>query len=361
MVENKKIYVISFLDRVAPKNKLQIDVIRKLGYSSVFYVNSHTEFAEIYFQNPERCFVLASGFFSRLRQVFNFFRKNRRSIHHVEIYPGGRFSFIYMLLANFFNLAAICVERGDLLYFKKGGYDFVTRFSMWVCYKRARIVWYRELYMESILKLMKIKRLFFIHNAVEIRKNKYKGTQLLPFRRKKIDFLWVNRLIPERMSGWFVDILNTHQFHNTQNILAGVLKQTLYNDVQDYVIAKKPANLRLLDFVSDPFELYKEAKFFVLPAKVIFANNALLEAMSAGVVPVIVNSPGGELIVSDGINGIVSGFSQEEFERAMAKAINMSEADYQSMSEAAMNHIRTHFSSDTYQKKLEELYKQIEN
>jgi glycosyltransferase involved in cell wall biosynthesis len=232
---------------------------------------------------------------------------------------------------------------------------------MWVCYKRARIVWYRELYMESILKLMKIKRLFFIHNAVEIRKNKYKGTQLLPFRRKKIDFLWVNRLIPERMSGWFVDILNTHQFHNTQNILAGVLKQTLYNDVQDYVIAKKPANLRLLDFVSDPFELYKEAKFFVLPAKVIFANNALLEAMSAGVVPVIVNSPGGELIVSDGINGIVSGFSQEEFERAMAKAINMSEADYQSMSEAAMNHIRTHFSSDTYQKKLEELYKQIEN
>jgi glycosyltransferase involved in cell wall biosynthesis len=214
--------------------------------------------------------------------------------------------------------------------------------------------------MESILKRMNIKRLFFIHNAVETRIKKNTGNQPLPIGRKKIDFLWVNRLIPERMSGWFVDILKTSHFRHTQNIMAGVMKETLYNEVQDYVIANKPPNLRLLDFVSDPSELYKEAKFFVLPAKVVFANNALLEAMSAGVVPVIVNSPGSELIVKDGINGIVAGFSNEEFQTAMLKAINMSEADYKLMSEAAIAHIRNVFSSDIYKKKLRELYSQIE-
>ncbi|MGB4400107.1 MAG: glycosyltransferase, partial [Daejeonella sp.] len=310
---------------------------------------SYTEYAEQYFTGTDRYFVLATGLFPRLKQVFSFLRQNRHAIHHVEIYPGGRFSFIYMLLVNFFNIATICVERGDLLYFKRGGYDLITRFSMWICYKRARIVWYRELYMEEILQRLKIKRMVFIHNAVEIKQKEYNGVNSLPFQKKRIDFLWVNRLIPERKSDWFVDILNTDRFRNTQNILAGVLKQTLYNTEQDYVIKNKPANLRLLDFVSDPWELYKESKFFVLPSSVVFANNALLEAMSVGVVPVIVNSTGYELIVQDGINGLVSDYSRQGFEDVMVRAKNMDETDYARMSEAAMNHIKTSFSSETYQ------------
>jgi len=359
MAGDKKIYVVSFLDRVAPKNKLQIEVIRRLGYSPVFYVNTYNEFAEQYFQGTDKYVLLAKGFLPRFRQVFSFLRKNHQTVHHVEIYPGGRFSFIYMLLANLFNIAAICVERGDLLYFRRGGYDLVTRFSMWICYKRARVVWYRELYMEEMLKQLGIKRLFFIHNAVEIKKKKYNATNL-HFEKRRIDFLWVNRLIPERMSAWFVDILNTERFQETQNILAGVLNRTLYREEQDYVIANKPVNLRLLDFVSDPWELYKEAKFFVLPSTVVFANNALLEAMSEGVVPVIVNSTGCDLIVQDGISGIVSEFSKAGFETAMIKAINMDETEYTRMSEAAMNHIKIAFSSETYQTRLGELYKQIE-
>ncbi len=106
IIGDKKIYVVSFLDRVAPKNKLQIEVIRRLGYSPVFFVNSFTEYAGQYFEGTDKYFVLELDFFARLRQVYKFLKNNYQAVHHVEIYPGGRFSFIYMLLAYHFNLSA---------------------------------------------------------------------------------------------------------------------------------------------------------------------------------------------------------------------------------------------------------------
>ena len=360
MTTNKKTKIISFIDRVAPKNKLQIDVMHDLGYSTVFFVNTYLDYSQKYFSSLDRYTLLASGSFKRLKHVFSFFRENRKTIHHVEVYPGGRFSFIYLLIAKLFSIPSICVERGDLLYYKKGGYGLLTRFSMWVCYKRASIVWYRELYMEDMLKSIGVKKLFFIHNAVES-KNALQESSNISFPDRSIDFLWVNRLIPERMSDWFVDILNKETFINTKNILAGILKETLYHSQQEYVIAHKPHNLTLLDFVADPSKLYKKAKFFVLPAKVVFANNALLEAMSFGVIPVIVNSSGYELIIENGKNGIVADFSKDAFERAMKQAMALDKDMYLKMSDAARQRIEKSFSVEIYRGKILELYEKIES
>jgi glycosyltransferase involved in cell wall biosynthesis len=358
---NNKIIIASFIDQVAPKNKLQIDILYDLGYRPVFFVNVYHNKSAAYFLYPDSYFRFKSGIFHRMWQVSTFFKNNRKQIHHAEIYPGSRFSFVYLLIALFFRVKVICVERGDLLYFKRGGYDMATRISMWFCYHFSSMVWYRELYMEAILKKMGIKNLYFIHNAIDTTNLQNGEKKATTFENKKIDFLWVNRLIPERMSGWFVDILHKEELAETHNVLAGMLSQTLYNEQQRYVQLNKPKNLELVDFIDDPTALYQNAKFFVLPAEVVFANNALLEAMSYGVVPVIVNSLGYELLVEDGVSGIVSEANKAAYEKAIFRAHFMPEDIYNRMSIATKQHIIQYFSAEVYRKKLNDLYNQIEN
>ena len=355
MNSNNKNLIVAFIDRVAPKNRLQIDVIHHLGYCAMFFSNQYIKHAETYFSKNDIYEQLLPSFFLRLKQVFTLFKKHASNIHHAEIYPGGRYSFIYLILAKFFKISVICVERGDLLYYKKGGYDFFTRFSMWVCYRFSTIVWYREPYMKPILDTIGVKKSLFIHNAVAEIDNQ----SIKKFQEKDIHFLWLNRLIPERESGWFIDILNKSIFNETNNILAGLLNNTLYSKDQEYVIKNAPTNLQLLYFVDNPSFLFNRAKFFVLPAKIVFANNSLLEAMSFGVVPIITKGSGYELIVEEGVNGIIANNNRESFEYAMKRAMEMKCEEYEQMSFAATMFIKENFSTKKYLNDLNNLYNQI--
>ena len=47
-----------------------------------------------------------------------------------------------------------------------------------------------------------------------------------------------------------------------------------------------------------------EAAIFLLPADIVFCNNALLEAMERGVPPIVADVPGAERIVSHGVSGL---------------------------------------------------------
>lgn len=358
MVGDKKRIAI-FIDWVLPKNKVQIDAMHKLGHSLSFFVGKYNESSSSYLLADDEHILLKEGFFSRLQMIISYLKKNRDDLHHVEVYPGGRFSFVYVLLSWYFGVPCICVERGDLLYFKKGGYSILTRISMWICYKISDMVWYREPYMLSLLEKMNVRNVFFLHNAIEKRnKQAHNLGEHLP---KEIDFLWVNRIIPERRSDWFTNILSGHNFKESRNVLAGLLDNSAYGEMQESLLKSSPSNLTVLNFVSDPSELYKKARFFVLPADVVFANNALLEAMSYGVVPLISRQPGSELIVDEGVNGFIFEYDQESFEEAMLKAFNLSNEEYIRMSLAAIERINVLFSSDNYCNELQKMYMKLYN
>jgi glycosyltransferase involved in cell wall biosynthesis len=356
----KRKLVVSFLDRVAPKNKLQIDVLHESGYQAGFFVSSYHASSERYFEKGDFYQLLKPGLVARLSQIFSFLIKYRKQVHHLEVYPGGRFAFIYVLLAKLFSLKVICVERGDLCYLITGGYDRLTRFSMRQCYRWSDLIWYREVYMKPVLEKMGYaSKLFFLHNAVETAQVALSSNN--PYQEREIDFLWVNRLTPERRSDWLVRILSQDFFKNTHNILAGFQRDTLYNKDQEYVKQNCPGNLHLQSFVEDPSDLYAKARFFVLPAEFVFANNALLEAMSYGVVPLIVKKPGFELLVEDGVSGYVSEYSESAFKAIMEKALHMDELTFKQMSEAAKTHVNKVFSRIIYKEKLIELYQLIKN
>ncbi len=58
-------------------------------------------------------------------------------------------------------------------------------------------------------------------------------------------------------------------------------------------------------FVPEPQEYFRRAKVFVLPADIVFANYALLEAMSFGAVPLVGDGEGADRIVDSTANGLV--------------------------------------------------------
>jgi glycosyltransferase involved in cell wall biosynthesis len=201
--------------------------------------------------------------------------------------------------------------------------------------------------MKQKLDSLKVKNVSFFHNVTTY-------PNFVKRNKGKFDFIWVNRLIEERFSNWFIDALKKPIFINTQNILLGLQNE---NNQSKYVDENKTSNIELISY-SNPKEYYENASFFVLPAKIVFANNSLLEAMSYGVVPIVSKAEGTDLIVKDGINGFVFE-TYEEFLECMIKAHELSENEYLRLSNNARETIKNDFSVEYYTDNLLKLYKSL--
>lgn len=340
--------IIIFIDSFQPKNQLQFESIGKLQFKSHWFVTDKNN------SNFTQCEILNKNLFSRITQIINYIIKERTNIHHVEIYPGGRLSFIYSFICLFFNLKILCAERGDILYFKKknkGGYNILFRISMFITYRTAKMIWYREPYMEEKLKKITKKKLFFLHNCVRVHPSQSNS--------KKYDFLWVNRVITDRRADWLIDILRNKEFTESKNIIIGLLKNDSQDSKQEeYLIKNKPNNIEFHNYIN-PVEFYSQSKFFVLPSTIVFANNALLEAMSYGVVPLISNTQSSYLIVQNGINGFIFDHNKHSFLETMLKAKNLSDFEYSALSNNAIQTTKEHFSEEYYLESLNKMYSLI--
>ena len=344
--------VVIFLDTVAAKNKLQVDVLHELKFQPFFFVNRLNKASNSFFKNGGEQVKLENGFISRFKQIYIFLKHNKTAIHHVEIYPAGRYAFIYLFLSKWFSLKIIGVERGDLIYYNKKGYGPLVKFSMWSCYQFSDIIWYREIYMRPILEKVTKRKLFFLHNAIKINASKSRSL-------KDIDFLWVNRVIRERKYQWFISSLNNDLMKDTKNYLVGMQETEMFKTDTEYVKKNKPANLQLENYTDDPSEFFKRAKFFVLPSDIVFANHSLLEAMSFGVVPLVSQTPGSNLIVEHHKNGFLFDHTPEGLLNAMNEAVDLSEEEYRNYSIQSRKKIQDYFSEDYYLKGIENLYKEV--
>lgn len=285
-----------------------------------------------------KLFILENSFIKRFFQVFNYLKKNRGRINHVEIYPGGRFIYIYLLLIKLFKLKTITVERGELIFWNNK--SALQKSFLKLLYKKTNLVWYREIYMKEILNKMKVKRIEFNHNCCRIPANK-------PDLIKTIDFLWVNRVIKERKVDWFIKALAGDQ--NAINVIVGDIKNNLSSIYSNYNLSKFE-----IKGYSDPTAYYLKSKFFVLPADIVYANNALLEAMSHGIVPLVSDVTGSNLIVNHLENGYVFEHSLDGFKKAIQWAKSLDKIQYAALSNNAIKKIKNDFSynkwKDSYQK-----------
>lgn len=104
------------------------------------------------------------------------------------------------------------------------------------------------------------------------------------------------------------------------------------------IVAASPfaAAVSFAGFVNDVYPELQTNDFFVCASKREGQSNALLEAMSAGVIPIVFKASGVEEVVSNGWNGfIVDESTPAAFVAAMRRALGMSGAARREMSLAA--------------------------
>jgi len=335
----KKIVILG-IDNFSYKNTYQVKCLNQNNYEVYVFTNDVLKTSSKNLDNKNKLKVLEKSLFKRIKQINDFLFQNKREIHHVEIYPGGRFSFIYLTLAKKFNLKSIVVERGDISLYRK---QSLTKFSMRFCYRFSDIVWYRQSYkgldVKKKLKEWGAKRLYFIPNAAPKLNIEKQNVS------KKYLFLWVNRFLKERKSKWFVDSVN--EIKCSKSIMLG-LKGNNYEE--KYPINNQSEYLQVINY-QNPKDYYLRSKFFVLPSDVVFLNNALLEAMSYGLVPLISDVQGSNQIVDDGINGFVFKHTKSGLKDVMKKAIVLSEKEYKLMSNNAQQKVNKSFSYEVWAKK----------
>ena len=333
--------VIFGLDTFAKKNTYQLKCVIKNNFELIVFTNDTLKSSQK-FINKENLFILEKKFFSRMWQIFIFLIKNSKHIHHIEIYPGGRFSIFYLLMSKLFKLKTIVVERGDLLYWEQ--YNSLYKFFLKKLYKKGNAVWYREPYMKKILTKFGVKQLFFLHNCIEVKDN-----NLPKFFERDIDFLWVNRFISERKIKWVINIAK--KMPDKKFVLIGYMKNTSNSDIKKNQLLLDNLDLEnvvVCDY-QNPFEYYKRAKFFLLPSDIVFLNNALLEAMSFGCIPIISDVEGSNEIVKDGYDGFIFEHNYRFFEEKIKSIIkNEKKLNFDTIMYNTFKKVKEKFSCDNW-------------
>ena len=126
-------------------------------------------------------------------------------------------------------------------------------------------------------------------------------------------------------------------------------------DIVDNAFAGEPLS-DVLGFV-DPAPFYRRSRFFVLPADVVFCNFALLEAMSHGVVPIVSDTPGARLVVSDGVSGIIADHSAEGLRRGLERALSLDQDDWRAGSAGARRAVQEEYSIERWGARLLDEYR----
>ena len=205
-----------------------------------------------------------------------------------------------------------------------------------------------------------LEKVVFIHNAVPTNKS-YNHS-----RQTEKDFIYANAVIETHNVNDLISVFcdlkeagvvfsaSIYGFNSISNEVY-LPRGTLYSDtvLQNYNKSNIKDTVTVHGFVKNIESIMLQHRFFVLPANVIFANYALLEAMALGLVPIIYPGDGYEKIVTDGVNGIVA--TDYDLQSALERALSLSEAEYQTMSEQAYLKIKSEFSIAQWAKKLSDI------
>ena len=107
----KKVVILG-IDNFNYKNIYQVENLNNYNYKVYVFTNDVLNNSSKNLNLKEWLKILASDF---LKDISNkqFCDKIRRNTS-CEIYPGSRFSFIYLIISIKFKLKSIIVERGDI-------------------------------------------------------------------------------------------------------------------------------------------------------------------------------------------------------------------------------------------------------
>lgn len=271
---------------------------------------------------------------------------------YVELYCTGRLTFIYACLAKIFARKLIVILRGTEF---NGGRQLLT--SNLLSLKISDVIIAKEYnLLDSIEKYSLLGKTSFLHNAIP-------QFDVSPeYIERDIDIIFLNTPRSSRNVLFLIDVLKKILDIKPQLnvVLAGfsVLNRKsghIEESYQKQVLRKiedlgLENEIDLLGFVDDSRSLLMRSKIFVFPANVVFCNYTLLEAMSVGAVPIVLNGEGADLIVDDKVNGRINNLDVDAFVESILECLNDSTwIDY---SNHAQNKILTDYSINVWYEKM---------
>lgn len=347
-VSNRTKIVLLGIDAITQKVLYQTRWMQSKGFDLTAFTTSR-DTTTVRRDQSLMIIRIAPGIARRLAQLLRFLWRHRHDLHHVELYVAGRFAFVYASMCRALRIPVLVVERGDLLFCLKRVYPRLMRTSIYLCYLLATRIWLRELYMVRFFERWHLSwKTFLLPNAVPTNGEVRRGAD------RVTDFLFVNRLIPERHPIRLVEVLS--ELRDTYEVTAEIVgllpppQSYGTQEEQDAVEerAKSAADWLKLHAFGNPAPFYERARFFVLPADVVFANFALLEAMAAGVVPLVSAVEGADRIVESGVNGILFTHSREGLKNALLEALQMDRERWRQLSLAAHQTVRERYGIDAW-------------
>jgi len=290
----------------------------------------------------------------------------RKEIRVAEIYPFSYGQLILALIVKLAGIPIVLIARGEEYNYLSKQMPLMRRLPFWLTYRLGDYVIYKAPYMERMLQISKGKKSgWMLPNAVKL------PDRVNTHRSDKCHFLFLNSLAPMRYPeialNAFLELCQQMKLTSRSNIrmnIVGFLGDKAPKAVADkearirIKIANKDVPIELHQWTTEPNIWFDDADVFLLPADVVFPNYSLLEAMSLGVPPIVQESNGSELIVTDGVDGYILPPEKHKWKECMLRLIE--DADLRKkMGEAARLKVTDMYSIDGYLKKYDRIYRSV--
>lgn len=315
MTENKTIIVTGLTRIWAGITNIAKGLLDK----NIKYIYFYQEHQEFYTQEDANTYEVRYAPHKRIKNIIEFFRLMRKQRPvHIEVYhhlPDPWLIIWQIIIARILNIPIITIcTGGEILYWKD--HTKAKKISVRLAFLFSKVVILKELYMQEYILKYGIGNL----NKCEIIYNSIPIMQEPKYLKEEPNILFLNTFKPWRNIELIInaaEIVLKKKLH-ANFILVGLAGKKPENHIQKLVSEKKLTNhIRLLPFTKDPQKYYDTASIFLLPADVVFCNNALLEAMERGVPPIVSDVKGSELIVEHRVSGLIVQRNAEELAEAI--------------------------------------------
>jgi glycosyltransferase involved in cell wall biosynthesis len=337
------------------KNSYQLEYFRSISENFKILVTSSNEyFISQKTRYPDQFILLKKNSLARLIQVLKLYLIVKRPSISI-IAPSGRFAIVYLILCKIFSVRTIAIEWGDLYEIEER--RFLTKFFYLRLMRRADYVWYKEPYMRKMLLENGVINLHYVPNACALQSQPRLSDENLDF-----DFLWMNRNVtsryPELLLNALVDLARIREFRcMIMGLYNSELELNSWLNKMGFSIKELEGLGIFLKPFGDPTECLENSKFFVLLGDHIFGNNALLEAMSMGLVPLVSVSEGVDEIVLDGVSGFHCALDIEDLKSKLEFLLDLDNCNYNDLSAQCMQIVRSSFNINLWQEQAKKMLK----
>ena len=298
-------------------------------------------------------------FFKNLKRYIDTLDYDMLHIHDPQV-AGISLHFIF----NKYNTPTILSTHGGMFhtqtesFIKKIYWHIFTR-NILKNYKKIVAVSKNDFHIFN--KIISDDKIILIENGINYKKFNNKGNLTRDYR--KLEFLYFGRFSSNKQVHVLIDIFIefSKKKSNVELLLIGGTDNKHYLSLLKNKILKNK-QIKIINFLEyqSLIKKMKEFNFFITASNYEGFGMSILEAMSAGLIPVVNNISPLNSLVNDGINGIVIEFNNHnKAVKQLEEVYSINKVEFFKLQKEALSKAYT-FSWETISKKYEVLYESLQ-